>query len=135
MMRKRTYLTTILASIITSVFVLAGCSANSVKAEPFDGSNYLQESSLTAAGEDLDEAAKEYTAIQNYDSELSVPTYITKQDDTWFIVDCYHNRVIYSDNLNAPLKEWYIMSSDATQPHTITSDGTVYITLMKGDGR
>ena len=138
----------IVLSILASAIILAGCglsnsdnasdsgvlsdtSTESVTtltpATPFDGRKYIRESSLTAAGEDIEDAVDEYNLIQNFDSELSVPTYITKQDDTWFIVDCYHNRVIYSDNLNAPLNEWYIMSSDATQPHTIASDGTVYM--------
>ena len=36
---------------------------------------------------------------QNPCVDLSVPTYITKVNDTYFIVDCYHNQVIYHDNL------------------------------------
>ena len=103
---------------------------------PFDGTTYIAESNLTSVGQELAEAEDDgdiedaiagIDVVQNYDTELSVPTYITKQDDTWFIVDCYHNRVIYSDNLNTPLDEWYIMSGDATQPHTIASDGSVYM--------
>jgi len=94
------------------------------------------ESSLTSVGQeladaeddgDIEDAIAGIEIVQNYDTTLSVPTYITRQDDTWFIVDCYHNRVIYSDELNAPLDEWYIMSGDATQPHTIASDGSVYM--------
>ena len=94
---------------------------------PYDGKEYLEESSLTEAGEDLVAAAAEFTPINNFDTELSVPTYITKVDDTWFIVDCYHNRVIYSKELGAPLTSWLIMSSEATQPHTMASDGHVYV--------
>ena len=77
--------------------------------------------------EDLTKAASEYTPVKNFDSRLSVPTYVTKITDTWFIVDCYHNRVIYSDSLDTPLNEWNIMTSDATRPHTIASDGNVYM--------
>ncbi|SFU42141.1 hypothetical protein [Butyrivibrio sp. M55] len=94
---------------------------------PFDNKEFIEESSLTSAGEDPAAAASEYTPIKNYDSKLSVPTYVTQINDIWFIVDCYHNRVIYSDSLEKPLEEWDIMTSDATRPHTIASDGNVYM--------
>ena len=60
-------------------------------------------------------------------SDLSVPTYITKVDDTYFLVDCYHNQVIYNDNLSDPLYEWKIMTDDIDKGHTLASDGTVYL--------
>ncbi|WP_051538183.1 hypothetical protein [Butyrivibrio proteoclasticus] len=125
-----------MALLLTFTMLLAcltGCTANkssnqeATKAEPFDGSNYLEISTITASGENLKEAAENYQPSLNYDTALSVPTYVTCVDDVWFIVDCYHNRVIYSEDLGAPLNQWYIMSSDVTQPHTIASDGKVYI--------
>ena len=94
---------------------------------PYNSEDFIEESSLTSDGEDPIAAASEYTPGKNYDSKLSVPTYVTNIDDTWFIVDCYHNRVIYSDSLETPLNEWNIMTSDATRPHTIASDGEVYM--------
>ncbi len=33
----------------------------------------------------------------NAQATLSIPTYVTKIDNTWFIVDCYHNQVLYYD--------------------------------------
>ena len=116
--------------------ISAKASTTLTPALPFDKSSYITESSLTSIGQaledaedegDIEDALAEYELIYNYDTELSVPTYITKQDDTWFIVDCYHNRVIYSEDINAPLDDWFILSSEATQPHTIASDGTVYM--------
>lgn len=59
--------------------------------------------------------------------ELSVPTYVSKVEDTWFIVDCYHNQVIYHDNLSDPLTEWQVMTDDIDKGHTIASDGVVYL--------
>ena len=97
------------------------------KADPYDGKDYVLQSQLTEAGEDPESAFESYTLTNNYDSTLSVPTYVTKVDDLWFIVDCYHNRIIYTDNLGIPLNEWYIMCDQATQPHTMASDGTVYM--------
>lgn len=58
---------------------------------------------------------------------LSVPTYITKVEDTYFIVDCYNNQVIYHDNLNDPLYLWQVMTNDISMGHTIASDGEVYL--------
>lgn len=60
-------------------------------------------------------------------TDLSVPTYITKVDDTYFLVDCYHNQVIYNDNLSAPLYEWKVMTDDIDKGHTLASDGIVYL--------
>lgn len=60
-------------------------------------------------------------------SDLSVPTYITKVEDTYFIVDCYHDQVIYHDNLTDPLSTWQVMTNDISKGHTIASDGLVYL--------
>jgi hypothetical protein len=67
------------------------------------------------------------TIPDNPNADLSVPTYITKIDDTYFIVDCYHNQIIYHDNLEDPLYEWQIMTDEVSMPHTIAGDGTVYV--------
>ena len=58
---------------------------------------------------------------------LSVPTYITKVDENYFIVDCYHNQVVYHDNLADPLYQWQVMTDDITMGHTLASDGEVYL--------
>ena len=115
------------AFLLLSLSLLACAKKAPKKAAPYDGKDYIEISELTQAGESPFEAADALTPVHNYDSQLSVPTYVTKVDDTWFIVDCYHNRVIYSDNMGAPLTDWYIMCGEATQPHTMASDGTVYM--------
>ncbi len=58
---------------------------------------------------------------------LSVPTYVTKIKDNYFIVDCYNNQIIYHENLTDPLYEWQIMTNDVSMPHTIAGDGLVYL--------
>ena len=132
-MRRFQYHLISLAAVIALGLCLAGCdlAGNSFgiskKAEPYDGTDYLAESELKTDSEIAEEYAKTYEVIKNFDKSLSVPTYITQYDGTWFIVDCYHNRIIYSDTLGAPLDEWYIMTGDVTMPHTICSDGTIYL--------
>lgn len=121
----------IIAMLVLGLLILpiSSCGKDNApqKAAPYDGQEYIQISELTQAGEDPDAAAASLEPVHNYDSQLSVPTYVAKVDDTWFIVDCYHNRVIYSDDMEAPLTDWYIMCSEATQPHTMASDGKVYM--------
>ena len=106
---------------------LSGCAKQTPQAEPYDGEKYVAVANTTEAFENKEEFAKGFEPVTNYDERLSVPTYITKYDDTWFIVDCYHNRIIYSDTLGIPLNQWKIMTGDVTQPHTIASDGVVYL--------
>ena len=127
MIKKKNARLWVLAAIALTSLTLFGCGISAKNAAPYDGKEYITISELTEEGENPKEAAASLEVIHNYDSELSVPTYVTKVDDNWFIVDCYHNRVIYSKDMGAPLTDWNIMCSEATQPHTMASDGTVYM--------
>ena len=60
-------------------------------------------------------------------SDLSVPTYLTKVEDTYFLVDCYHDQVIYHDNLTDPLWQWSVLTDEINRGHTLASDGIVYL--------
>lgn len=77
---------------------------------------------------ELNNAAKEEkgTAVNPY-FDLSVPTYITKLQDTYFLVDCYHDEIICSDSLSRPLNEWDVMTDEISRGHTIASDGEVWL--------
>jgi hypothetical protein len=117
---------------IISIFVLAffiqGCTKDTkLENTEFDGTKYLQISDLTDAAADLENYAQSAEVVENPDYALSVPTYITKIDGIWFIVDCYHNRVVYNDNVDESLTGFDIMCSEAVMPHTIAGDGTVYL--------
>ena len=119
-------MTRILGCILITAVLLCACSGGK-KASPYDAKEYIRQSDMTPEGEDIEKAASEKPDENNFFSELSVPTYITKVDDTYFIVDCYHNLIIYSDSIDVPLNEWKIMCRDVTQPHTLASDGIVYL--------
>ena len=87
--------------------------------------------SLPPALRELSEAAKDEKDIPipvNPYFDLSVPTYITKLQDTYFLVDCYHDEIIYSDSLDRELNEWEVMTDEINRGHTIASDGVVYLT-------
>jgi hypothetical protein len=118
---------------IIMISALFGCAKSTETAtvkEPaaaYDASNYIRMSTLTEAAQDPEEALASYEEVYNPETTLSVPTYITKIDDLWFIVDCYHNRVIYTEDLGLPLNSWNVLCQDAIQPHTLASDGLLYL--------
>lgn len=76
-----------------------------------------------------------YPSSNNAYSRLHVPTQITKIENTYYIVDCYHDQIIYSNVLNLPLNQWKIMTNNVHQPHAIASDGTVYLVVDTENNR
>lgn len=62
----------------------------------------------------------------SYDT-LNVATYATKIDDTYLIADCYHNQIIYSDDIRTPLTEWQVLTDNVHYAHTIASDGRMLV--------
>ena len=120
-LRKYTILTLFL--FLFSTLCLNGCASSRPEpATPYDGTVYIRESELLSY-----DLADYETIPTNPNGSLSVPTYITKLDDQYFIVDCYHNQVIYHDNLTDPLYLWKVMTNDLSMGHTIASDGNVYL--------
>lgn len=65
-------------------------------------------------------------ANNSYDT-LSVPTWLGKVKGNWILVDCYHDQIIYSRDLSAPLTDWMVMTNDINKGHTVASDGTYYL--------
>ena len=61
-----------------------------------------------------------------YDT-LNVATYLTKIGDTYFLADCYHNQILFHDNLESPITEWKVLTNDVNYAHTIAGDGTVLL--------
>lgn len=61
-----------------------------------------------------------------YDT-LNVATYITRIDNTYFIADCYHDQIIYHDNITDPLNQWDVLTNEVHYAHTIASDGTMFV--------
>jgi len=105
-----------------ALLCLTGCSSRPAPADAYTGDNYLEVSSPIA----FDRASLN-EVMNNFFPALSVPTYVTKVEDTYFIVDCYNNQIIYNDNMTDPLTDWKIMTNNITQAHTLASDGTVYL--------
>ena len=83
---------------------------------------YIRPSELVPAADTEGSAA-----VPNPYTDLSVPTYLTRIEDTYFLVDCYHDQVIYHDTLSDPLSEWKVMTNEIDRVHTLASDGNVYL--------
>lgn len=114
-------ITVYLCSVVVALF-LCGCSLNSKTTSSFDPNS---DAYLSASQVILD--ANNTKAVNNTYENLSVPTDIRKIDGLYFIVDCYHNQVIFNDNLTDPLTSWKVMTDDINMGHTIASDGQVYL--------
>ncbi|MDD3369105.1 MAG: hypothetical protein PHP50_09510 [Lachnospiraceae bacterium] len=69
----------------------------------------------------------ELTAPQNTYASLSVPTCFTRINGWYFLVDCYHNQILVNDNVEEPIANWHVMTSDMQAGHTIAGDGRVYL--------
>ncbi len=65
--------------------------------------------------------------VQNPYSNLCVPTQITKIGADYFLVDCYHDRILTTTSLSTPLNEWMVLSDEINKGHTIAGNGTVYL--------
>lgn len=132
----RSYLAVLIPLFLILFFILSAVlyrhfkDAGQLTAElgPAEITEYLRVSDLVQdlSAEDFRPVSEEQIAT-NTCSDLSVPTYVTKIEDTYFIVDCYHNQVIYHDDLTDPLYEWKVMTADISMGHTIASDGAVYL--------
>lgn len=108
-----------------SPILLCACQKTPVSEKEMFVTDYLAASELTE--EETLAASIQSGAKLNPFTDLSVPTYLTKVDDTYFLVDCYHNQVIYHDNLTDPLSQWQVMTDQINKGHTLASDGTVYL--------
>lgn len=119
--KNNLFFSILLFTVFCMLLSVSGCQKNQPPTD-YIAKDYLAQSSLIP----FDKTA--LNAIpDNPHPTLSVPTYITKVEDTYFIVDCYNNQVIYHDNLTDPLYEWQIMTNDVTMAHTLASDGQVYV--------
>lgn len=101
---------------VLSAMIVLGCNGikETTSKEPIALSTYL-------------ETPIQGCIVQNEYPSLSTPTQITKIGEDYFIVDCYHNQILTSKSLEAPLLEWSVLTDQINKGHTIASDGKVYL--------
>ncbi len=118
--RRNALLSSMLCAVMLTA--LTSCGQTNVT-ETHIEPTVVQTSEAAAEAEDNPQAEP----VFNPATALSVPTQITRIGDYYFIVDCYNNQVIYSDSLDKPLNEWFVMTRDIDKGHTVASDGNVYL--------
>lgn len=106
------------ASIFILILLLIGAAAVAVRLAQREPSVLAFSEAMTSIPAPL---------AQNAQPSLSVPTQLTKIGEDYFLVDCYHNQILTSADLNAPLSEWYVLTSQIDRGHTIAGDGVVYL--------
>ncbi|KEO78530.1 ATP-binding cassette domain-containing protein [Paenibacillus polymyxa] len=77
-------------------------------------------------GWEADEA-KRSIDLMEYKSKLYSPTFIQKYNNIYFIVDCWHHRVLYNEDLESPIENWKLLANNLRNPQSIVSDGDVYL--------
>ncbi len=86
---------------------------------------------LIASGNgNVDLATTEHTIAEkmSWEERLYTPTYVTKIDENYFIVDCWQHRVIYSPNIESPISEWEVLDDKTLGgPHSIATDGELLV--------
>lgn len=111
-----------LALLTAALLLLGGCGTqNTNKTSLIPAKDHRASTPIRHSFDPLQEP------FANPFSDLSVPTYVTKIGEEYFIVDCYHNQVIYHNNLTDPISAWSVMTDQIVRGHTIASDGTVYL--------
>lgn len=62
----------------------------------------------------------------SWSSRLYAPTYLDKINNTWFLVDCWHNRVLWSNEVTADISTWNVLDSELAGPHSISYGDNLY---------
>lgn len=71
----------------------------------------------------------------SWENDLYTPTMIQKFDNNYFIVDCWHHRVIYNDNLTDDISDWNVLTDEVNGAHSIASDGKLYLVDDTDNGK
>ena len=77
--------------------------------------------------------AQSIDSKKSYEKRLYTPTFITKIDNLYFIVDCWHHRIIFSDDFNNEIKDWQILDDEIYGPHSIASNKKLYVVDNTGN--
>ena len=71
----------------------------------------------------------------DWKNRLYTPTQIDKIGDHYFIVVCWHHRILYNDSLDPDISRWQVLDDEIAGPHSIDSDGTFYVAEDTGRHR
>lgn len=77
--------------------------------------------------------------VGDYRNRLYSPTHFTKllcgDQYYYFIVDSFHHRVLYCEDMNRPIKDWNVLADDIATPIMAEGDGDVILVTESGYNR
>ncbi len=123
------------AGVVIGVTVLL-CACAGKSELPAVSEKNISDSSTSVGASDKDPSEKIFEGMlsdpvacqqKNTYDVLNVATYITRIDGMYFIADCYHDQIIYHDNIVDPLNQWNVLTNEVHYAHTIASDGTLFV--------
>ncbi len=123
------------AGVVIGVTVLL-CACAGKNELPAVSEKNISDSSTSVGASDKDPSEKIFEGMlsdpvacqqKNTYDVLNVATYITRIDGMYFIADCYHDQIIYHDNIVDPLNQWNVLTNEVHYAHTIASDGTLFV--------
>lgn len=123
------------AGVVIGVTVLLSACAGKSELPAVSEKN-ISDISTSVGASDKDPSEKIFEGLlsdpvacqqKNTYDVLNVATYITRIDGMYFIADCYHDQIIYHDNIVDPLNQWNVLTNEVHYAHTIASDGTLFV--------
>jgi hypothetical protein len=70
--------------------------------------------------------------MDEYSERLYTPTQIIKLKSNYFIIDCWHHRILHSHSITTPISEWSVLDDQLSGPHSIATDGELYVSESTG---
>lgn len=70
---------------------------------------------------------KDKSNNDSYQGRLYTPTQIVKLYGLYFIVDCWHHRILYTRHIDQPISKWKLLDDQIAGPHSIASNGHFYV--------
>lgn len=72
---------------------------------------------------------------EKWKNELYTPTMIRHLGEYWFIIDCWHHRILYNKNFSRDINDWFVLIDTLYYPHSIDYDGELYMCDDTGNKR
>lgn len=119
--------------IMLFVFALALSMSLEVNAASVESKNIIDCGMMQSYSFPLPEDV--YPNPYNPYEDLKVPISVSHLGDKYFIVDCYHNQILYSDRLETGINGWKVMARELNLPHGIAYDGKYYVILDTDNNR
>ena len=93
--------------------LLSGCASSTQSDSIYEWESIASDSDIES------ESLQPITYEKNTYDTLNVATYLTKIGDTYFLSDCYHDQILFHDNVTDAISEWKVLLIDDTENNRI----------------